>query len=237
MSKTKALKRKTTAFDIVYRVITAIMAVAMYPLFYFLDLVYIQMDHTDIADLWGTITQNSSPELGITYEKISLSRLDDYFALIGSFAGDNTSSFDIWSISVYRPLIFSVGFLAVALVLGLVVLGFAAFSNKVKAITGISAAGLVCTIISYACFSGFASPIISGEVSIAQLLGQESSSILGLLIGWVGDITQLRLEGAFFAVLFLMLAILGWSVAVLIVNSDEEKEKAEKAATRARNKN
>ena len=35
MSKTKKIKQKTTGFDILYRVVTALMAVATFPFAYF----------------------------------------------------------------------------------------------------------------------------------------------------------------------------------------------------------
>ncbi len=233
MSKTKTLKRKTTGFDIVYRVVTAIMAILMFPLVYFLDIIYIQMDHTAIADLWGTFTDNKTPDLGVTYEFLSIAEFGDWVDTIMSFVGSDTSSINIWNNSIYRPAIVAIGFLAVALVLGLVILGFACFSNKVKVVTGLSGAGFVCTVISFFCFSeGFAAPIISGEITLAQLLGQGDSSVISLILGVIGEITFLNLESGFFAVMFLMLGILIWSISVMVVNAGEEKEKQAKKLAR-----
>lgn len=232
MSKTKKLKQKTTAFDIIFRVVTALMAALIYPLFCLLDLIYIQMDHKAIADLLGSIAGNEAPDLGATYENLSLIELFDYLELFKSFGGDNTD-LSFLSDPIYHPLIASVVFLVIALVLGLVILGFAIFSNKVAVITGLSGAGFVASVISYLTFSeGFAAPIISGEVTVAQLMGQEKGNLLDIIFGFVGDISFLNLEDAFFAVAFLMLGILVWSVSVLIVNKGEEKEKAMKEAAR-----
>lgn len=233
MSKTKKIKQKTTGFDILYRVVTVIMAVAMYPLFYFLDLIYIQMDHTGIAEIISSLSNNSSTNLSVTYEQFSVPELIDLANTVKGFINEDTS-FNLWSNSACRPLVIAIVFLAIALVLGVVILGFAAFSNKVKAITGLSGAGFVCTIVSFLCFSeGFAAPIINGDVSLAKLIGQDGNALLELVFSVVGEITFLNLESAFFAVMFLMLGILIWSIAVLVVNKSEEKEKAMKEAARS----
>ena len=234
MSKTKKIKQKTTGFDIVYRVVTAIMAILIYPLFFFLDIIYIQVDHKAIADIWGSITQNATPDLGATYEDLSIPDMFEWADMLSAFKSEE-STFTFNNPNLY-PLYAAIGFVALALVIGLVILGFAIFSNKVGAIIGLSASGLVCTIVSYFCFtSGFANPIIDGEVTISQLLGPESNNLLDLIFGFVGNISFLNLEGGFFWVLFLMLGILVWSVSVLVVNKGEEKEKAMKAAARKNN--
>ncbi len=234
MSKTNKIKQKTTGFDIVYRVVTAVMAILMFPLFFFLDIIYIQVDHKTIADIWGSITQNATPDLGTTYELLSIT---DLFKWADMFSGFQTeeSTFTFNNPHLY-PLYVAIGFVALALILSLVILGFAIFSNKVKVITGLSAAGFVCTAVSFFCFSeGFAAPIIDGKVTISQLLGPDGNSFLDLILGFVGNISFLNLESGFFAVFFLMLGILIWSIAVLVVNKSEEKEKAMKEAARRRN--
>ena len=66
MSKTKKIKQKTTGFYIFYRVITVIMTVAMYPLFYYKNLLYFQIDHTSISNLINMFANKS--ELQITFD-------------------------------------------------------------------------------------------------------------------------------------------------------------------------
>lgn len=227
MSKAKKVKNKTTAFDIVYRVVTIIMAVLMYPLLYFLNILYIQMDHKAISDLIGSLTQNDKPTLNVTYEQISLSNISEVLNTFKGYVGDG--SFDFMSMPGHNFLIASLVFLGITLVLGLVIIGFAAFSNKVKVITGLSAAGFLSAVVSFFCFSeGFAAPIVSGEVSLGQLLGM--GNISDFVLSLVGEISAITLDSAFYSVLFLMLGILIWSVAVLVVNLSEEKEAKQKAA-------
>ena len=152
MSKTKQpktlkKKEKLTGFDMMYKVIAIILAVAMFPLCYFTTMVYIQMDHTQIADLWGSITQNKNPELGVTYEEISLAELPEFIETLSSF-GSSDASINIWSYEHFRPALIAAGFLALALVLGLVIIGFVIFSRNLKVVIGLSATGFVSTIVS-----------------------------------------------------------------------------------------
>ncbi len=224
MSKTKAIKQKTTGFDIMYRVVTAILAVAIYPAVYFADLITIELSHTDISNLLNNFTEEST--LHATYETLSLYKLPEF---IKTFSGFTGSDFDfkttILQNALYRPVIVAVVFLAIALILGLVVLGFAIFSNKTKVITAISGAGFLCTVASYISFANFfAEPILAGETAISELLGIESS-LISLILPYIGDVTTLALSGGFFAVMFLLLGICAWSVSVAIVNASEEKEK------------
>ncbi len=224
--QTKSLKKKEklTGFDIMYKVVTIVMAIAMFPLCYFTNMVYIQMDHTQIADLWGSITQNDKPELGVTYEEVSLAKLPELIDTLSSF-GSGDASVNIWSYEHFRPAIIAGGFLALALVLGLVVIGFTAFSKNIKAIMGISAAGFVSTLISLGIFNEtFAKPIINGTVSLSELL--KIDNFIGTLaLQYIGKITVISPREAFFSVMFIMLGICLWSLCVLLVNASDEAEK------------
>lgn len=224
--QTKSLKKKEklTGFDIMYKVVTIVMAIAMFPLCYFANMIYVQMDHTQIANLWGSLTQNDKPELGVTYEEISLAKLPELIDTLSSFSSGDTSV-NIWSYEHFRPAIIAAGFLALALVLGLVVIGFAAFSRNIKAIAGISAAGFVSTLISLGIFNeAFAKPIIDGTVSLSELF--KVNNILGsLALQYIGKITAISPREAFFSVMFIMLGICLWSLCVLLVNASDEAEK------------
>ena len=230
MSKTNKIKQKTTGFDILYRVVTAIACVAMYPIFYFTNIFRIGIAHTDISDLLNKFSEEST--LHVTDESISLARLSEWIDFFSGFTNDD---FDfktgILQNALYRPVVVAVVFIAIALVLGLVILGFAIFSNKVKVITALSGAGFLSTIAAYIAFSFFANPLLAGEVTISELLNI-SGIIATAIISLLGEIYVCTLDTAFFGVMFIMLGICAWSVSVLIVNKSEEKEKAMKEAAR-----
>lgn len=234
MKKTNKIKQKTTGFDILYRVVTAIACVAIYPIFYFADMITVLIAHTDISDLLNKFTGDNT--LHVTDESISLSELP---SLISTFSGITDGSFDaktaILENALYRPAIVAIAFIAIALVLGLVILGFAIFSNKIKVITSLSIAGFLSTIAAYISFTTFfARPLINGDVTISDLLNLDGI-IASTIIGYLGDVVVLTLDGAFFGVMFIMLFILIWSASVILVNRSDEKEKAMKAAARKHN--
>lgn len=230
MSKNK-IKRKTTGFDILYRVITAIMAVAIFPAFYFGNLITFAISHEDISNLLNYFREEAT--LDVTADSISLSQLSKWTDLFSSFASDD---FDfktaILQNEMYTPVIVAVVFVAIALVLALVILGFAISSNKIKVITALSGAGFLSTIAAYISFGAFANPLVAGEITLAQLFNLDGI-ITTAIIGFLGDVEVFALDSAFFAVMFLLLGILVWSVAVIVVNADDEKAKAEKAREKA----
>ena len=243
MSKTKSLKQKTTGFDILYRVVTAILAIAIYPAFYFANLFTIEIAHTSMSNLLGTLgslvnenaTSTTGGTLHVTYESVSLHELPE---LIKTFSGFTNEDFDfktaILQNDLYTPVIVAVVFIAIALVLGLVILGFAAFSNKIKTITALSGTGFLCTLAAYISFTGFfAEKLLSGAVSLSDILNVEG--IIGTAImSLLGEVTICTLDAAFFAVMFLLLGICLWSICVWIVNASDEKEKQMKAAAKKR---
>ena len=56
--------------------------------------------------------------------------------------------------------------------------------------------------------------------------------ITSVVAGLLGEFILLTLDGAFYAVMFLLLGILAWSISVMIVNASDEKEKQMKAAAK-----
>ena len=232
MSKTNKIKQKTTGFDIVFRAVTAIACVAIYPVFYFADLIHILITHNEISDLLNKL--NGGNTLQATEESISLAELPEW---INMFSGFTDGNFDfkasILQNELYRPLVVAAVFIAIALILGLVILCFAIFSNKIKAIIGLSGAGFLSTIAAYISFSCFANPLMAGEISLSEVLNMDGI-ISSLIIGFLGEVASFTLDGAFWGLMFIMLGICAWSVSVLLVNISDEKEKAMKKAERER---
>lgn len=233
MSKTNKIKQKTTGFDIFYRVVTAIACVAIYPVFYFADLIHFLIVHTDISDLMNKLTNKN--ELQATEESLSLAEIPEWLNLFSGFV-DGAFDFkaSILQNELYRPLVVAAVFIIIALVLGLVILGFAIFSNKVKAIIGISGAGFLATVAAYISFSAFANPLMAGEITLSQALNMDGI-ISSLIVGFLGEVAAFNLDSAFWGLMFIMLGICLFSVSVLIVNKSDEKEKAMKKAERQHN--
>ncbi len=239
MSKTNSLQKRTTGFDIMYRVVTAILAIVMFPAVYFADIFTFEIAHTSISNLLGGLNFNGEEgmngTLHTTYESISLHELPQ---LIDTFSGFTNEDFDfkasVLQNALYRPVVVAVVFLALALVIGLVILGFAVFSNKIKVITALSASGFLCTLASYISFTGFfAEKVLAGDITISQLFNM-NGIITSAIASLIGEVILCTLDGAFFAVMFLLLGICLWSVSVMIVNASEEKEKQMKKAAKSK---
>jgi hypothetical protein len=237
MSKTNSLQKKTTGFDIMYRVVTAILAIAMFPAVYFADIFTFEIAHTGISNLLGGLNLNGEEgmegTLHTTYDSLSLHELPQWIEM---FSGFTNEDFDfkasVLQNALYRPVIVAVVFLALALVIGLVILGFAIFSNKIKVITALSASGFLCTLASYISFTGFfAEKVLAGDVTISQLFNM-NGIITSAIASLLGEVILFTLDGAFFAVMFLLLGICLWSISVMIVNYSDEKEKQMKAAAK-----
>lgn len=232
MSKTNKIKQKTTGFDIVFRVVTAIACIAIYPVFYFADLIHILITHTDISDLLNKL--NGENTLQATEESLSLAELPEWLDLFSGFTDGNFDfKASILQNELYRPLVVAAVFIIIALVLGLVILGFAIFSNKIKVIIGLSGAGFLSTIAAYISFSFFANPLMAGEITLSEVLNMDGV-ISSLIVGFLGEVASFTLDGAFWGLMFIMLGICAWSVSVLLVNISDEKEKAMKKAERQR---
>ena len=232
MAKTKKLKRKTTGFDILYRVVTAVATIAMYPIFYFASFFTFEIAHTDISDLLNMFKEEGEKNLEVTYDSISIAEFGDWSETIRNIVGE--VEFDIWSNTLFRPVIVCLILLGIVLAIGLVILGFAIFSNKIKVITGLSAAGVILSIAAYGSFTWyFANPLIEGRNTLASLF-DVTDGIGSFVLKYLGEITILRLDSAFYATLFIMLGILLWSLSVMLVNASDEKEKAMKKAARER---
>lgn len=237
MSKTNTIKRKTTGFDIVYRVITAVMAVAMFPLAYFSKLLFVVVMHEEVSSLLQLFGETNDP--GGTYFEWSIADFFDSSSTIRTLLnfgdGEGLSLSAIWGNEYLRAVLFAVIFFVITLVIAVVILGFAIFSNKAKIVTWLSGTGFLTMIASFISFNSFfANPIVSGAASLRDVFAI-NGTFANLALAFV-DITSIKLEGAFFYVMFLMLGIFIWAGAVLFVNASDEKEKAEKAMERANKK-
>lgn len=250
----KALKKKSTGFDIMYRVVTAVLAVAVFPVAYFMNLIYYALDWTGVMKIINNISDiinsenlleglknfflpSSDPTEQVTEISdgyICLAKLDEFKSLINmASSGEDVNLREmLLGNAQLRPLVISLALFAVVLVLALVILIISIFKNKPKLVAAIAGAGTVLGIVSNTIFvTRFANPLVDGTTTLGSILGSNS-----ILLQFLGDVVELRYENAFFTVLFIMIAILIWSLAVIIVNADDDAEKAIKKAKQAERK-
>lgn len=233
MSKTNKIKQKTTGFDILYRVVTALMAIATFPFAYFSKMILIIIMHEEVSNIINNLTGSEDP--GGTHVEWSIADIFDSSStlhmLLNLGEGNSLSISTIWDNVYLRAVLIAAIFFAITLVLALIILFFAIFSNKLKVIIGLSATGILSMFIAFISFTNFfANPIINGDASLANVFNI-SGIITNLALSFI-DITTIKLDGAFWGVMFIMIGICVWSVSVLLVNKSEEKEKAMKEAAR-----
>lgn len=251
----KKEKKKASGFDIMYRAVTAVLAAAVLPVAYFMNLIYYALDWTNaiklinnIKDIVGSenlleglknLFMPSSGESAeqvteITDGTICLAKLDEFKSLINMASSGKDVSIKemIFNNAGLRPLVISLALFAAVIVLAVVILIISIFKNKPKIIAALSGAGTVLGIVSYIVFvTRFANPLVNGTTTLGSIIGSDS-----LILQMLGKVAEIRYDNAFFTVLFIMIAILVWSLSVIIVNSDDKTEKALRAAKKAERK-
>ena len=254
-AKKNTKKSKTNSFDIMYRVVTAVLAAAVFPVVYFMNIVYYALDWTGIMGIINNLgnilssenlmegiknflTPSTQTTREISDGFISLSKLDELKQLIGSFSqGEVNYKELIFNNADFRPLLISLSLFAVVVILALVILIVAIVGkNKTRIISALSGIALVFGGASNLVFvTRFANPLINGDKTLSDLFQIES--IAGSVFADViGNVIELRFDNAFFTTLFLMGGILIWSLSVMIVNADDKEEKALREAKKAEKK-
>lgn len=247
-------KRKQTGFDIMYRVVTAVLAAAVFPIVYFMNLVYYALDWSSVINILNNVKDILGSEnilegfqnlLSPSTEKVTeisdgyvcFAKWDEFSSIINSFSSGETNYKDLLLHNAdLRPLVISLALFAVVIVLALVIFIVAVASNKPKTVAALSGIGVFLGIVSDIVFViGFANPIVNGEKTLSEIFNI-SNAIGSIFANALGKVIELRYDNAFFTVLFLMGAILIWSVAVIIVNSDDKAEKALREAKKAEKK-
>ncbi|MCR4593637.1 MAG: hypothetical protein K5761_01115 [Clostridiales bacterium] len=235
------IKRKTTGFDIAHRIGVCLMALAAFPLLYFLDFVYYLLNHTSLYTLFnlGSALLNgdkSAFQNGQTGEftegYINFSKLAELKDIFQQLGGDSIKISNIIKNEAARPLIISLAVFALALVMLILVFFVAAFTNK-KMLTAIlgGVGALACAVSNILFNTLFAKPLIDGVEGkqLADILGLQNS-IGGIIVQFLSDVEDIRYADAFYAVFFICIGICIWSLSFIIVNSGDKEEKKYKIA-------
>ena len=115
----------------------------------------------------------------------------------------------------------AVVFLALMLVLALLALFFAIFSNKYLLPAGFAAGGVLSAVLADKMFDAFAKPFVSGAVSLKNLM-DDSSGILGSLLGGLIKVEHFELAMAYQICIILLAA-----AAIVAVAAFAQKRFAE----------
>lgn len=190
------------------RIVTALLAIAVFPVAYFTDLITVYM-HATIYD--SNIVEN-----------LSVKRIIELFTGDGLFAGvfnkDNMSEIPEVLLKFKGNFIaFAVCF-ALALLIALAIIIVAAATNSRKTTAALGAAGILCLIGMKIAFSDIAAAVDAGKLTLGSLTDMSFMNLFGKIV-----LVTMSTAPAVMTVLFL--AILIWNVAFIVIDLGEEQPK------------
>ncbi len=190
------------------RIVTALLAIAVFPVAYFTDLITVYM-HATIYD--SNIVEN-----------LSVKRIVELFTGDGLFAGvfnkDNMSEIPEVLLKFKGNFIaFAVCF-ALALLIALAIIIVAAATNSRKTTAALGAAGILCLIGMKIAFSDIAAAVDAGKLTLGSLTDMSFMNLFGKIV-----LVTMSTAPAVMTVLFL--AILIWNVAFIVIDLGEEQPK------------
>lgn len=191
------------------RIVTALLAAAVFPVAYFTDLMTVYM-HANIYD--SNIVEN-----------LSIQRIISLFTGDGLFA-DMVGSGTEFPAALERykaNLIAIVVFFALALLVALATVIVAAVTNSQKTTAILGTVGLLCMIGMMIAFSGVSTAIKEGSLTLGGIAGMTLLNLVGKLV-----LVTLSTAPTVMLVLFLTIAI--WNVAFIMINLGEEDTKKAK---------
>lgn len=191
------------------RIVTALLAAAVFPVAYFTDLMTVYM-HANIYD--SNIVEN-----------LSIQRIISLFTGDGLFA-DMVGSGTEFPAALERykaNLVAIVVFFALALLVALATVIVAAVTNSQKTTAILGTVGLLCMIGMMIAFSGISTAIKEGSLTLGGIAGMTLLNLVGKLV-----LVTLSTAPTVMLVLFLTIAI--WNVAFIMINLGEEDTKKAK---------
>lgn len=189
------------------RIVTALLAIAVFPVAYFTDLITVYM-HATIYD--SNIVEN-----------LSVKRIIELFTGDGLFADlvkDGASELPDGLLKFKGNFIaFAVCF-ALALLIALAIIIVAAATNSRKTTAALGAAGILCLIGMKIAFSDIAAAVDAGKLTLGSLTDMSFMNLFGKIV-----LVTMSTAPAVMTVLFL--AILIWNVAFIVIDLGEEQPK------------
>lgn len=212
--KTKKIKERDTGFNIVYRIITALMAAATFPVIIFSSLFYLAYS----IPLWPIISQDSS-DTGASFFKASIYELLTDYAGFANLFNDGKTDMSEQLAALKTPFITVVSLYAVVCVLALVIILLAAFTRKKLPIIITSVLGMgVLTAIPFA-FKALEAPFADGTINVDTFLHTGLQSIMNMVVTF----DFLRAGDAYVFLWVIYAAVLVWTGAVMLVNAGDKQ--------------
>lgn len=236
MGQIKELK----TMKIFNKIVVCLVTLAIFPIMYFMNIVRAVVSISEDSSLYTILsklaekTASSAMEITFSVKEIFQYISDGSF----SFGG---MKFDISKIPAEllsgKNWAIAAGILIViALIIAIVIIGCALFTNAYKTITALGAGGAVCCFAALRCFAGFSSPYINGSVDIGEILAKafvgESNNLLGsigtsILKGAI-SVDSFTLGNAVTLSLIFFIGIALWELAYVVTLPEKKPTKAKK---------
>ena len=209
-----------------YRIVNALLAIAMFPLIIFSDLIAFRAGASFVE------------EVGLQ-DAISIKFIIDVItgkeAFFHEMIFENSTGTFTWPSGLDPIKAHLIAFLvcfAVALLACVFIFFWSIFSSKRIPVLISTAVGLISTIAMIACFDVVATRIVDGTVN---LIGALSTSPIASIIGGFVSIDGLMLGGYQNGMIFVFIGFLVWTGAYYLIeigDNDTEKKKAKKTAAK-----
>ena len=215
----------------VMKVINALIAAAIFPAAYFLDLFFIQVGTNKNAQWLIQLFSENSAGVGVE-EALSIHEIVQIIRgeHIYSTMFDGMSGGFTWP-EALNPLngrlITVVVCFVLCLLIALFVIIYSICSSKKLPVVIAAIAGIVSAIIMISCFNSAASVIVSGEISIQSILSTADGWLTSILLGFVG-VDTLMLGGFHSAFIIIFVCIIVWTGAFALIEIGENKEEPAK---------
>lgn len=221
------------------KIVVCLATLAIFPIMYFLNLVRAVVSISEDSSLY-TILSKLAEETASSAMEITFS-VKEIFKYISegsfSFAG---MSFDISKVPSEllsgKNWVIAAGVLIViAILIAIVMVGCALFTNAYKTITILSASGAICCFAALRCFIRFSAPYMSGSIDVGEILANALVNGSDSLLGSIGtsilknaiSVDSFTLGNAVTLSLIFFIGIALWELAY-VVTLPEKKDVGKK---------
>ena len=222
------------------KIVVCLATLAIFPIMYFMNIVRAVVSISEDSSLY-TILSKLAEETASSAMEITFS-VKEIFKYIseGSFSFGGMK-FDLSKIPAEllagkNWVIASGVLIAIALIIAIVIIGCALFTNAYKTITALGASGAVCCFAALRCFIRFSSPYMGGSIDVGEILANavvgESNNLLGtigtsILKGAI-SVDSFTLGNAVTLSLIFFIGVALWELAYVITLPEKKPTKDKK---------
>lgn len=222
------------------KIVVCLATLAIFPVMYFLNIVRAVVSISEDSSLYTILSKLA--------EKTASSAMEITFSVkeIFKYISDGSVSFGEMKFDLSKiPAELLAGknwaiaagvLIAVALLIAIVIIGCALFTEAYKTITALGAGGAVCCFAALRCFVRFAAPYMSGSIDIGELLANafvgESNNLLGsigtsILKGAI-SVDSFTLGNAVTLSLVFFIGVALWELAYVVTLPEKKSVKVKK---------